>query len=256
MPALEAGVIRDIPVHEGQQVAQNDLLLQLDDRKAVADEQVAEAKYNAAKAKADDDINIRYSVAAADVAKAEYESAVKGNQDVPNSTPRVKMNELLLKCTETKLAIEKARLDRNVAEKEAAAAQAEVEAAKVTIDRHKLLSPISGVVQAIRSHKGESVQPNQPVIRVMQLDTLWVEGHVSPEKYARSDLDGRECTVDATIIHHGPQSFRGKVIFVDPMTENDGSYIVRAKIENVKDKESGAWLLYPLMTAEMHIKLR
>ena len=55
---------------------------------------MAEAKYKAAKAKADDDINIRYAIAAADVAKAEYDSQRKANDDVPGSVPQVKMNEL------------------------------------------------------------------------------------------------------------------------------------------------------------------
>ena len=137
-------------------------MLQLDDRKAQAELDVAEAKYEAAKTKAEaDDINVRYAKAAAAVAKAEYEVNLKANADVPGSVPQVRLNELLLKCTETELAIEKAKLDQKVADEEAKVAKAEVEAAKVMVERHKVVSPIAGVVVDIRAHKGEAVQPAQ-----------------------------------------------------------------------------------------------
>ena len=53
-----------------------------DDRKAQADLDVAkaEARYNVAKAKAEDDINVRYAIAAAEVAKAEYEVNKNGQR--------------------------------------------------------------------------------------------------------------------------------------------------------------------------------
>ena len=79
LPPQEAGVIQEIPVNEGQQVDEDQLLLQLDDRKAQKEQEVAEAKYDAAKAKAEDDINVRYAVAAAAVAKAEYDVNEKAN---------------------------------------------------------------------------------------------------------------------------------------------------------------------------------
>ena len=138
-------------------------------------------------------------MAAAAVAKAEYEVNKKANDDVPGSVPQVQLNELFLKCKETELAIEKANLDRKVAGEEAKVAKAEVEAAKVMVDRHKVLSPMAGVVVDVRAHKGEAVQPTQAVIRVVKLDSLWVEGNVPAAKFARSELDGRDVTVDVVI---------------------------------------------------------
>ena len=74
---------------------------------------------------------------------------------------------------------------------EAKVAKAEVEAAKVMVDRHKVLSPIDGVVVDVRAHKGEAVQPAQPVIRVVKLDSLWVEGDVPAAEFARAELEGQ-----------------------------------------------------------------
>ena len=87
LPSLEAGVIADIPIVEGQQVVENQLLLQLDDHKAQAELKVAQAKADAAKAKAKDNVNIRYSIAAAKVAKAKYNVNETANHNVPGFRP-------------------------------------------------------------------------------------------------------------------------------------------------------------------------
>ena len=102
------------------------------------------------------------------------------------------------------------------------------------VDRHKVLSPIAGVVVDIRAHKGEAVQPTQAVIRVVRLDSLWVEGNVSAARFARAELDGRPVTVDVVITRDEKASLPGKVIFVKPLTDTGDSYMVRAKVENRK----------------------
>ncbi len=255
LPPQEIGVIQDIPVKAGQKVEKGQLLMQLDDRKAVAEQDVAEAKYKAALAKANDDINIRYAKAAAAVAKAEYEVNVKANAVVPGSVPQVRLSELYLKCKETELAIEKADLDRRVAIEEANVGKAEVEAAKVTVDRHKLLAPIAGVVMPLRAHKGEAVQPSQAVLRVVNLDTLWVESReVHATKYARSEIDKQNVTVDFVITRDEKRSLPGKIVFVSPETDSGDTYMVRAQVDNVK-LSNDSWLLYPGMQAEMNIQL-
>lgn len=250
LPPQEMGVIQDIPFKEGKKVEKGDLLIQLDDRKAEKEQEVAEAKYAAALAKAMDDINIRYAIAAAKVAKAEYDVNVQANHDVPGSVPQVRISELFLKCRETELAIEKAKLDRTVAGEEAKVAKAEVEAAKVTVDRHKVLSPIAGIIVEIRAHKGEAVQPSLAVLRVVNLDSLWVEARQVPAaKYARAELEGQPVTVDVVITRDEKKQLTGKVVYVSPLTDSGDTYMVRAKLDN-KDH-----VLSPGMQAEMNIEL-
>ena len=251
LPPQEAGVIREIPVKQGDKVEKGQPLLQLDDRKAQKEQEVAEAKYEAALAKAKDDINVRYAIAAAAVAKAELEVNQKSNEDVPGSVSQVRLNELILKCKETELAIEKATLDRNIAAAEARVGKAEVEAAKVMVDRHKVVSPINGVVVDIRAHKGEAFLPTQDraVIRVVNLDTLWVQGDVSAARYARADLENKKVTVDVVIAHGEKRALDGEIIYVSPLTDTGDSYQVRAKVANSK-----GWLS-PGMQAEMNIYL-
>ena len=97
------------------------------------------------------------------------------------------------------------------------------------------------------------MQPSQPVIRVVKLDSLWVEGNVPAATFARSELDGQSVAVDVVITRGEKKSFPGKVVFVKPLTDTGDVFMVRALVENVK--RDGSWLLYPGMQAAMNIQL-
>jgi multidrug resistance efflux pump len=255
MPPQEAGVIDEIPVIEGQQVSKGELLVQLNASKAKAELNVAEAKLHAATTKAKaSDINVKYANAAEKVADAELQVNNKANQNYPGSVPWVRINELGLKCTETKLAITKAESDREIADEEAKVAKAEVDAADVMVKRHEIRSPVDGVVVEIRAHKGEAVQPTQAVIHVVKLDSLWVEGFVPAKDFARSQLEGQDVTIDVDVAAKLKSTLRGKIIFVKPLTETGERYMVRARVEN--RKVSGSWLLTPGTQVEMSIQVR
>ena len=73
VPAQEAGVLMKIPVREGRRWPAGDLLAQIDDVVPQAEDNVAKYKLKVAKKQATDDINVRYSSAAADVADAKLE---------------------------------------------------------------------------------------------------------------------------------------------------------------------------------------
>jgi multidrug resistance efflux pump len=250
----EPGIVKDLPVLEGKHVDAGQLVLQLDDTKAQQERNVAQAKYFAAKTKADDDVNIRYSKAAADVAKSDLEFSEKANRGVPGTVPQAKINELRLKCVETALAIEKATHDHTVAEAEAGIAAAEVKAAETMVELLKVYSPIDGQVVAIRAHKGEAVQPTQPgVIHVVGLNKLWVEGQVKAADLTREQLENQPVTVE--VGSRTPKiSVPGRIIFVSPLTESGGSYMVRAEVQ--REKRDVPLPLNPGMQAEMIIQVK
>jgi multidrug resistance efflux pump len=250
----EAGVLKEVNAREGQRIDAGQVLLQLDDSKAQQELKVAEAKLAAARIKADDDINIRYAKAAADVAKKDLERNQQSNHDVPGSVPRGKIDELELKCTETTLAIQKATHDRSIADAEAGVAQAEVNATKVMIDLLKVYSPVDGVVVDLRAHKGEAVSPTTPVMHVVRLDKLWVEGQVPAADFARGELENQPVTVEVATPHGRKFAVQGKIVFVKPLTDTGGSYMVRAEVQ--REKPDDPWPLSPGMQADMLITVR
>ena len=91
--------------------------------------EAAQARYNAAMVKAGDDIDLRYASADAATRKAEYEIAAGLVRKSPGAVPRERLDELLLKCKEADLAVEKTKRNQRAAVEAAEVAKAELEAA-------------------------------------------------------------------------------------------------------------------------------
>src|SRR6478736_206894 len=71
VPAQEAGVITGVAVVEGQRVKQCELLAQIDDQVARLAAEATRAKYDIARAKATNDVRLRYAQKATEVSEAE-----------------------------------------------------------------------------------------------------------------------------------------------------------------------------------------
>ena len=65
----------------------------------------------AAAKQADDDVDVRYAIAAAAVAKAEWQQAVEANKRVPGTVPQAEVRRRLLEWQKMELAVLKARRD-------------------------------------------------------------------------------------------------------------------------------------------------
>jgi macrolide-specific efflux system membrane fusion protein len=255
VPGQEAGVLKKILVHEGQAVEADELVAQIDDAKSQIDLRMATAKQKAAEEKSSDDINIRYAQAANATANAEYVANLEACKRQPGSVPQVRMNELLLKCKETELSIEKARLEYRVAGHEAEAAKAEADAARENIRRRQIHSPLTGVVVTLHRHDGEWVQPGDPVLRVIRMDRLWVKGYLSTAEYGRGEIENRPVTVTIDLaIGRKVPPLHGKVVFVSPITDAGGKYMIRAEVVN--QNTGGHWLLSPGLNTSMSIALK
>ena len=126
-----------------QQAAEKQPLQGTDDSKARPELAVAEAKYKAALAKAEDDVNVRYAMAVAEVAKAEYQREKKAFDSGLPAVSYETLSEMSLKCKECDLAVEKAKLEQRIAGEEAKIAKAELEKAKAPKDRKLQWGPRS-----------------------------------------------------------------------------------------------------------------
>lgn len=72
-------------------------------------------------------------------------------------------------------------------------------------------------------------------------------------KYLASEIQGRPVEVTVTLAH-GQRKFPGKIVYVKPLVEAGGDFLVRAEVQN--RKEDGAWVLSPGIGAEMTIHLK
>lgn len=253
-PAEEAGVLKEIPMKEGQEAAKGDLLAQIDDAKTRMELKVAEAKVAVAKEKISDDINIRYAKASAEVAKADYQVNAEANDKVKGSVPDMVLRGLLMKHVEATLAIEKAKLELRIAERELDAAKAEADAAAEMVRRHQIRSPQQGVIVKLHRHLGEWVQQGEPVMHIIRIDRLWVEGFCAAADFHPDDLRGCEAQVTVALAGGRQRTFSGKVVFVDSIVQAGGAFLVRVEVENLR--ENGSWVLSPGLGAKMTIQLR
>ncbi|MGC3967454.1 MAG: HlyD family secretion protein [Pirellulales bacterium] len=99
---------------------------------------------------------------------------------------------------------------------------------------------------------GEWVEPGKPVVRLVRLDRLRVEGFVRYDQQSPGSLHGK--TVRAEIASAGGvrHSFSGRVTFVSPIVQPGGEYRIWAEVENRRENEH--WLLRPGLEAELTIE--
>jgi len=254
MPAQEPGVLVKIPVSEGRQVAAGELLAQIDDTVRRAQYRIAQFKLKAAEKQAEDDVSIRYATAAAKVAEAEYYQAVDANQRVAGTVPQAEVRRLLLKHREMTLSIEKAEKEREIAALQAEVSRAELQAAETELKNHQIIAPLDAVVIELTRREGEWVQAGDPVMRLLRVDRLRVEGFLNAKDYRPSEIQGRPVRVTVALARGQQETFPGKIVFVKPLVQAGGEFLVRAEVQNRRQNDS--WVLSPGLSAEMTIELK
>ena len=254
IPAQEAGVLSEIKTHEGDQVTAGALLAQMDDGQPKVHRKAAYGDYMAAKQHAENDINVRFSKAAYEVALSEWQKADEAARKVKGSFSEVELDNKRLSAQKAKLQIEQSEVDQKVARFTAETKAAEVENADETIQRRQIKSPIDGLVVSINRHTGEWLQAGEPVLRVVRMDRLWVEGWVNSAEFGPDEISNKPAQIDVELAKGKHAKFTGKIVFVSPLVEAGGEYRIKAEVENRRD--NGEWVLRPGHTANMTIQLR
>jgi macrolide-specific efflux system membrane fusion protein len=253
VPAREAGALTNVAVVEGEYVSRGQMLAQIDDRQPRLDKLAAELERDAALAKAQDDIEVRYSEAAHAVAIAELDRALAVDRKSPGGVTQQEIQKLQLAKRRDELQIERSKLEMRVAKLTADVHQAAVKSADDAVLRRQIVSPLDGVVVTILHEKGEWVAAGESVVQVIRIDRLRVEGFLSATEIAPEDVAGRPVAVDVQMAGGRNGRFAGKVVFISPLVKAGGKYRVWAEVENRSD--AGSPLLRPGMTATMTIQL-
>jgi multidrug resistance efflux pump len=254
VPAREAGFIAKIDIHEGQQVAADELMARIDDSQARMDLRIAEADYKAAKAEADSTVNVDYAKATYDSSVAEWNRAIDANKKTPHAVAETEVEKLRLTCVQTQLAIQKARNDLTIAGHKAEVSLGKMNATEEAVKRRQIKSPLNGVVVDVKRHVGEWVQAGEPMAYVVGLDRLRLEGILNSGEFEHVEINGRPVIVTVKFARGHEEAFNGKIVFVDPLVRARGKFRVWAEVENRKVGDS--WLLLPGRNASMTIQLR
>ncbi len=256
IPAQEAGQLTELKVKEGDQVTTGQVLAQIDDELVRRAEEVTRYELEAAKVEANNDVDVRYAKASKEVAHADLEKSMETNRNVPNTVPDMELRKLWLDLQKSTLGIEQAQHNLEVAQYKVSVGEAKHNASKQDIGRRQIKSPTDGIIVKRFTHVGEWVKPGDPVLRLVRMDKLWIEGFVDatgPNGVMPADVDGRPVTVKVTLARNQEAVLRGKIVFVSPVVEAGAQFPVKAEVAN--KKRDGHWILRPGLNADMTIEL-
>lgn len=185
---------------EAQQTAQeHELLVEIANRKADNETRVLASKKSQAVAKNEldranrarqrfvdsvsrseiDGLRLAYEKTHLESKQAEFDQQIdrlqaKAEQEAARSHQ--------LKIERSSIEVDQAVADQTVQQLELKLYQQQQALAELTIERAKFLAPFDGVVAEVLHRKGDWVKAGDPVIRVIRLDRLCVEGFISAEK--------------------------------------------------------------------------
>jgi macrolide-specific efflux system membrane fusion protein len=254
VPGREAGVLTEMNVREGQHVKAGELLGQVDDTKPLTLRKIKEKEYQVAVEQASNDVHVRFADKAAAVALKDYQLAVKANELQQGAIAGIEVDKRRLDAQKAQLSIEQAQFEMKVNKLTSEVKQAEVEAAQADIELRHITSPLDGVVVHVYKHRGEWVPPGDPVVHIVRVDRLRIEGFVSAAEYSPSEIANRPVKVSAKLSRGRTVEFDGQIVYVSPQDQPGGDFLVWAEVEN--REENGHWLLRPGTTATMAIQLR
>jgi len=253
-PALEAGPLAQVTAKDGDMVAQGQVIAQIDATQSQLDKRAAELERDAAIARANDDIEVRFSVASLEVAEAELAQAEEVDRKRSGVVTPTEMRRLRLARHRAELQIDRSKLDLRVAQMTAQVQQAAVQSADASIARRQIAAPFAGQVLLLHRRTGEWMNAGDPVLTLARLDRLRVEGFLNAGEYSPAEIDGRRVVVQVELERGRVETFSGIVSYVTPIVQAGNKYRVRALVQN--RREGKHWLLRPGAEASMTIELR
>lgn len=251
VPAKDAGVLDLLDVEEGQIVEKGALLGAIDKKDAELAVKIATAEYNAARKTAENTISIQYAIKAYEVAQADYEASQEANAKAPGTVTAQQMRSQKLQAERSVMQAEMAKHEYEVVQLDALAKYANYERAKATVERRDILSPLNGVIVRKYKHEGDWVQPGETVLKIIQMDRLWVEGNCDATEHARHEVINRPVKITVELTGGGTEVVQGKVVFASPLVISN-EYKIRAEVQNRKAPGGvNQWLLSPGLNAKM-----
>jgi macrolide-specific efflux system membrane fusion protein len=231
VPAQEAGMVTGVAAHEGQRVKQGELLAQVDDQVPRLAADAAKAKYDIARAKATNDVKIRYAQKALEVSEAELRRSTESIQKFAKSVSQSQLDVEQLTVQKNRLESEQAEHDQAISVLEMKAQETELNAAKAEIARRRIVAPFDGSIVQVYLRKGEWAEPGQKALRIVNTDRLKAEGFIRAEDATAVSTGA---IVELVVELAGkPQAFAGKIAFVSPEVDPiTGQVRVWAEIEN------------------------
>lgn len=247
----EAGQIVEMAVKPESNLAQGDLIAQIDQRQVDIQREAAFAAFQGALAESKNNVNERFARASFDQAKAELQMSKDADRSYPGAVVLGEIKKLELAAKRAELQIEQAVVEHDVAVQTTAQKKAEVDAAELSQKRRRIAAPFAGVIAELKKKEHEWVREGDPVVRLIQMDRVKVQGQYKVADLLAEEIRGRKVIVTAVL---GKKTFQ----FDGTVTEigtriSSGNCTFYAEVEN--RLENNEWLLREGMLVEMTVDL-
>lgn len=233
-PAKIEGVLATIEAREGQMIEAGGVLARIEDAEVRLAHDRARIEFEIARKQAKNDLKVRIARKAAELARSELKRALGANEKHKDAVSAGEIDRLRLTAEKADLEIDQTIHEQETAALTSQLKETEMQLAQEAVDRRAIVSPISGMIVQVNTHKGEWVQEGKTVVRVLRVDRLRVEGFVLARKLT-GDLMGRRVTLAVDLAGNPKMEFEGAVVFVSPeVNPVNGQVRVWAEVENKK----------------------
>lgn len=249
IPARETGVLASIKVKPGVTVKAGDSLADLDATEAELALVRATIDLSIAKEAAENDVDVLAAKKSRDVSEAELKRSLEAVERVVKAVSQTELDRLQLTVERAVLAIRQAELAQRTAGLTLKLSENDVAKAARVLDRHRMISTLTGIVDQVNRQEGEWVKPGDPVFRILQLDRLRCEGFVNAS-LLEGNMEGRSVRIKVYLDEDLKKSVQvnGTLVFVgSEINSIKGDVRVRAEFDNPKLN------IRPGMNAEMEI---
>src|SRR5438128_1659473 len=250
LTAATTGLVERLAASDGQVVHKGDLVLQLDERKARADLDKAQATFDrlVAKPRPEEVTQARATVAKAQSAYALAAARLKKTQEVrartPELAPEVQLLEDQRNEQTAKAEIDAAQAQLDLLEKGPRAeqrreAQTDVTAAKLQLDFCRVTTPIAGEVTELRARVGQRADVGTLLATVMDTSEVVIQARV-PSQHLGSVLpvirgDGKRTLAEVRCPSFPDELFEAKAGWLSQQTEAaTGDVPIKLRVPNPK----------------------
>ncbi|MEO1524189.1 MAG: HlyD family efflux transporter periplasmic adaptor subunit [Planctomycetota bacterium] len=253
VPAELQGKLTELNVEEGMTIKKGDAIAIIDDRQSqlVLKQKLAEEAE--AKIAAENDINRRDAVNSEKIAVTEAQTYIELHEK--GAAPYLEMKKKQLEAERASLRIELADQNEQTAMAVYLQKQYGVQLAKMDIEMRTIRSDFDAFVEKRVANLGEWVQPGSPIVELVQMDRLRVQGFIDALNYGRQVYKGAPVVIEVTVGQDASGAktrvFQGVIEYVS--TELDLKKRHRVWVSIPNEQVGDDWLIKPGMRATMRI---
>ncbi len=230
-------------------------IAQLDNRSLLKLRGKSQRQLDLARRDAEDEREIRYAELALAETEAELDTSRSIQNDFRGAVPLSQVRKL-------KLAVERGKLEVDLARKRSLRAAVEVELGEADLSfiddqlsNLRIESPIGGIVLEVSRSAGEWINKGEPIATIGRIDRLHVHALLSSNQISPAVCRGLRVSVHWIDPASGDErSLAGSVLSVDPQMLPGGRFRLHAEIENrTIENDPAQWLLQPGVEVRMTV---